>query len=65
MLLIGAGDTYVSGGAAVREVDTVEDEYLVDNDDIYSDAFREELLDADEIDARGDAFMRGYNTGWL
>ena len=62
-----ARDAHASGGATMREIDIVDvaEEHLEDNDDVYSDAFREELLDADEIDTRLDAFMRGYGSGWL
>lgn len=31
------------------------------NEDIYEDTYREDLLDADEIDDAEEGFMRGYD----
>jgi len=36
----------------------VEDDWI--DDDIYSDEFRELLIEDDEISAEEEAFMRGY-----
>lgn len=43
----------------------MEEKLEMDNvaeDDIYSEEYRELLLDEDEIDVRIDAFMHGYGS---
>ncbi|MBU0980660.1 MAG: hypothetical protein KJ709_07670 [Nanoarchaeota archaeon] len=39
-----------------------EDEELFDNDDVYDERVREELVDSDAIGADEDGFIRGFEN---
>ena len=42
----------------------VEEDYIIEEETIYCEDFREQMLENDEISAWEEGFMSGWNRAW-